>query len=523
MWGLFLFISCFSVQVLATEECGSLGAAPGEYLVRWKSTPGPSLLSSKTTPAYKVKKWIHTSQEKGLFAKAFSQTTETAPLSLHEKLKIADVEELKNDANVLSVEPNCYREIVVAPNDTYLNTQWGLQVTETQQAWDRTVGTSTVTVGVSDTGIDYTHEDLRDQMWVNTAERDGSFGVDDDGNGCVDDVYGCDLGSGDGDPMPSSDPIGFHGTHVAGIIGARPNNGKGISGVAWKVKLIAAKGFSDETMTGTIAALIDSIYYAANNGARVINCSWGGLGVPSSAERDAVVYARNRGAVVVVAAGNDGKDASTYTPASIIEVLTVGSINKNSQYSTFSNYGYGLDLLAPGGDIVNGSKTDLIYSTAPGNIYRGEVGTSMAAPFVSGVAALVLSINAALSVSQVEGILFQSATPTTLTNPNSNQSYNHLIVNTKRAVEMALATLPPGSDPNVNPGNNCDPNQDQNCVLDLSSQLGNSKGQAEMAGCGRISSTPRPPSSPTLLLLILFLPLITLLFSRYRDRHLQKL
>lgn len=516
MWGLFILIFGFSVQVLATEDCGPLGAAPGEYLVRWKSAPGPSLLSFKSTPTFKVKKWIHTSQSHGFLAKAFSQTTEIAPLSLHEKLKASDVEELKKDADILSVEPNCYREITVTPNDTYINSQWGLQVTETQAAWDRSVGTHTIIVGVSDTGIDYTHEDLRDQMWVNTAERDGSSGVDDDGNGCVDDIYGCDLGSGDGDPMPSNDSVGFHGTHVAGIIGAKPNNGKGISGVAWKVKLIAAKGFSDNTMSGTIAGLIDSIYYSANNGARVINCSWGGAGSPSRAERDAVNYARGKGAIVVVAAGNDAKDASTYTPASIMEVLTVGSINKSGGYSTFSNYGYALDLLAPGGDIFNGSTTDYIYSTAPGNTYRGEVGTSMAAPFVSGVAALVLSINPILSVSQVEGILLQSATPATLTHPNSNQSYNHLIVNTKRAVEMALATLPPGSDPNLDPGSSCDPNQDNNCSLDLSSHLGG-KGQAAMAGCGRVSSLPNPPANGTLFLIILSLPLLALLISRRQE------
>lgn len=506
LWGILIIICCFSVEVLASD-CGELGSVPGEYLVRWQSTPSLTTLSAKSTAAYKVKRWIYTSPSETLLGKMFAPLeSTTAALSLHENLQAADVEELKGDQNVLSVEPNCYRQVQVRPNDPNFNYQWGMQTIEAEAAWDRSVGREKIIVAVSDTGVDYTHEDLRDQMWVNAIEQNGRAGVDDDGNGCVDDIYGCDLANHDGNPMPSTeDGMAFHGTHVAGIIGAKPNNGKGVAGVAWNVKIMAAKGFADQTMNGTLANLIDSIYYSANNGARIINCSWGGSGSPSSAERDAIRYAGNKGILVVVAAGNNGMNAGGFTPASISEALTVGAINMRGLYSSFSNYGTAIDLLAPGGDIVNGSTTEGIYSTVPGNSYWAEVGTSMAAPFVSGVAALVLSVNSRLSLSQLENILIRSATPTTLAHPNNpGLNYSHRIVNAKRAVELALATLP-----QENTTDTCDSSQDQNCSLDLSSSLAGGSGKAEMAGCGKVSGIPKKSSSSgAIFFFLVFCPLL---------------
>ena len=506
LWGFIFLISCFSVEVFATN-CGELGAVPGEYLVRWQSSSAISTLSAKTTHKYKIKKWIHAVQTESLMSKAFEPFAASVPaLSLHENLRDSDVEELKDDSNVLSIEPNCYRQLQMKPNDSNFSYQWGLQSIEAEAAWNRSIGRERIVVAVSDTGVDYTHEDLRDQMWINIREQNGQAGVDDDGNGCIDDIYGCDLANHDGDPMPSSaDSMSFHGTHVAGIIGAKPNNGRGISGVAWNVKIMAAKGFADQTMNGTLANLIDSIYYAANNGARVINCSWGGAGSPSQAERDVIRYARNKGILVVVAAGNNGVNAGSFTPASISEAFTVGSHNLKNMYSSFSNYGTALDILAPGGDIVDGGRVEGIYSTALNNSYIAEVGTSMAAPFVSGVAALVLSVNSNLSLSQLEDILIQSATPTILSHPNNpGLNYSHRLLNAKQAVEMALATLP-----QENSSNACDPQQNQNCSLDLSSTLARGDGKAEMAGCGQVSGKPTKlnASSSAFFFLLFLLPL----------------
>lgn len=512
---LFIILS-FSAQVLAAD-CGPLGAAPGEYLVRWKSTPNPQLFSTKTSSAFTVKRWIYKSEPTSTFSKIFSQIeTPVAPLSLHENLRDSDVNELKEDANVLSVEPNCYRDVNFKPNDSMYRYQWGMLNIDAESAWDRSVGTTKIIVAVSDTGVDYTHEDLRDQMWVNAAEQNGRPGVDDDGNGCIDDIYGCDTGNNDGNPMPSNDTISFHGTHVAGIIGAKPNNSVGIAGVAWNVKIMAAKGFSDVQSSSTMAGLLASVYYSANNGARIINCSWGGAGTPSQAERDAIRYARNRGILVILAAGNDGANVANYTPASISEAITVGSINSQSNYSHFSNYGPVLDLLAPGGEMINGSMSDPIYSTMPGNNYGPQVGTSMAAPFVSGVAALVLSVNSSLSLSQLENILLQSATVKVLTHPNNpGQSYTHRLVNAKRAVEMALATLPLEIDPNE-----CNEANGENCTLDLPSiDASNNPGQGKMAGCGQVSSGSHFPSglNGALLLLIFSFPLICIQFFFQRS------
>jgi subtilisin family serine protease len=201
-----------------------------------------------------------------------------------------------------------------------------------------------IVVAVVDTGVDYNHADLADNIWQNEAEVNGTPGVDDDGNGFADDYYGYDFNNGDGNPMDDC----YHGTHVAGTIAAVVNNGEGIAGVAPYAKIMAVKGLNN-IGNGASSNLAKAIRYATDNGAHVVNNSWGGVGI-SKTVLDAVRYSHARGCVVIAAAGNYNTDIHRlFTPASFKEVITVAATDQNDERSAFSNYGIKVDVAAPGG------------------------------------------------------------------------------------------------------------------------------------------------------------------------------
>ena len=251
-----------------------------------------------------------------------------------------------------------------------------------------------VVVAVLDTGIDYFHPDLAANVWVNPKETPGN-GADDDNNGYVDDVHGYDFVSDDGDPL---DDHG-HGSHVSGTIGAVGNNRIGIAGVCWQVSLMAVKVF-DETGNGDIDTAIKGIQYAVANGARIINASWGSND-KSRALQDAIDEARQAGVVFVAAAGNDNSDTLFY-PAAYDHVIAVAATDSQDRRARFSNFGSFVDVAAPG---------ENIYSTLPNNSYGFYSGTSMAAPHVTGVAALILSRHPEFSPAQVENIIRNAIDP----------------------------------------------------------------------------------------------------------------
>lgn len=269
--------------------------------------------------------------------------------------------------------------------------QWYLRSGNLQKSWDllRTRGIaaggdSSVVVAVIDTGVDYTHEDLKDNIWVNTKEIPGN-GIDDDGNGCIDDVYGVDLETGRDSGMDDNG----HGTHVAGIIAAA-NNHIGVVGLAYNVKLMPIKagmasGFFNQSQ------IAKGILYAYNNGADVINMSFGGS-ASTIAVQDALETAYTR-CVLVAAAGNDGMPnegllARPTYPAALSYVMGVMSVDIRGVESGFTNYdvkkynSVEYEVYAPGSQIL---------STIPGNRYATWSGTSMAAPYVSAMAALLRS------------------------------------------------------------------------------------------------------------------------------------
>ncbi|HYI37353.1 MAG TPA: S8 family peptidase [Thermoleophilaceae bacterium] len=237
--------------------------------------------------------------------------------------------------------------------------------------------TSCSTVAVLDTGIDTDHPDLAPNIYKSSDKPKN--GKDDDKNGYVDDTYGLNVIKGKG----SGEDDNGHGSHVAGIIGGRGNNGTGVSGICWSTKLMAVK-FMNSKGKGSTSNAIDGIQYAAKKGAKVINCSFGSSS-KSSALHDAVDYAQSKGSLLVVAAGNDGDniDKTPEYPASYTDsnILTVAATTSTDTLASFSNYGStAVDVAAPGNQIL---------STYLGGGYKLLSGTSMASPYAAGTAAML--------------------------------------------------------------------------------------------------------------------------------------
>lgn len=322
------------------------------------------------------------------------------------------LQQLKADPDVEFAEMAHTFSAVDLPNDPFLATSgswgqpypdlWGLMAINAPAAWDTATG-SGVVVAVVDTGIDYNHPDLAANVWTNVNEIDGN-GFDDDGNGFVDDIRGWNF------EFNNNDPIDFngHGTHVAGTIAAVGDNGIGVIGVAWHAQVMAVKGLDDSGF-GFDFTLAPAIMYAANNGADVINASWSTQGT-SEAIEEAIQYATGLGVVFVAAAGNNSEDAMNVFPASSPEAITVASHDPFGNFSFFSNFGPRIDVTAPGEDILSLQAANTFQGLTVIDGYARMTGTSMAAPHVSGVAALILSGNPTFSPDQVRQIIRASNT-----------------------------------------------------------------------------------------------------------------
>ncbi len=323
------------------------------------------------------------------------------------------IELLKRDATVAYAEPNWIQRIVATPNDTRFNELYGMHNTgqtggtadadiDAPEAWDNTTGSAEIVVGVVDTGVDYTHQDLAANIWTNPNEIPGN-GVDDDSNGYIDDVHGVNTITGTGDPMDDND----HGSHCSGTIGGVGNNSLGVAGVNWEVSIVGIK-FLSAGGSGTTADAIEGINYAvglknAGINLRVLSNSWGGGGF-SQALQDSITAAEAADILFVAAAGNAGSnnDATPSYPASYpnANIVAVAATDHNDGLASFSNYGLtSVDLGAPG---VN------VLSTTPGNTYSVFSGTSMATPHVAGAAALVLSANGTLTTAELKDALMNS-------------------------------------------------------------------------------------------------------------------
>lgn len=315
------------------------------------------------------------------------------------------------------VEPDHIMHLMLTPNDRAFvdGSLWGLwnygqyggmpgADIAAERAWDLTTGSTNVIVAVIDTGIRYTHLDLASQMWINANEIPDN-GIDDDGNGFIDDIYGINALAGTGDPM---DDHG-HGTHCSGTIGAAANDGNRHVGVAWEVRLMGCKAFSAQG-TASTSDEITSIDYAVDMGAQIISASWGGYGF-SQALFDTIERAGDRGVLFVAAAGNEANDNDFFPayPASfqLENVISVAAVDRSDYLAGFSNYGATtVHVGAPGVEIFScWAGFDADYETIDG--------TSMATPHVAGVAALILGLYPGSDHAEMKDRILSGAVPIT--------------------------------------------------------------------------------------------------------------
>ena len=370
------------------------------------------------------------------------------------KIKVSDpkevdqkLQEMNQDPRIQFAEKNCLMKASFVPTDQYYSVQttnafgnayenmWALKKLNPEPAWDVTKGENVV-VAVVDSGVDYQHADLAANIWVNPGEDlnnngvadAGDYdGIDTDNNGYVDDLIGWDFIGNDNNP----DDLNAHGTHVAGTIAAVQNN-IGIVGVAPSAKIIGVRGLDREGF-GSVEALADGIRYAAMMNADIINMSFGGEF--SNVTCAAVDFAIQEGSLPVAAAGNSAVNAANSSPAGCANAFTVSSTEMNNNQtdilSYFSNFGAVIDIAAPGGGLNQNVGLNILsllarnYNTDPpnpnggggiggtglfvGNGYVRFQGTSMAAPHVSGVAALVKSRNPNMTPQQLGDTLKATA------------------------------------------------------------------------------------------------------------------
>jgi thermitase len=310
---------------------------------------------------------------------------------------------LAQNPNIEYIEPNYIISLNAdtTPKDQSFKKQWGLKNgtagndINALKAWTVTDGSKDVKIAVIDTGVDYKHTELKNQIDINEKELNGKAGVDDDGNGFVDDIYGYDFANKDADPMDGHG----HGTHCAGVIGAEHNT-TGIAGVMTNVKIVPIKFLSDSGSG-------EEIDYAIKRGVKIMSNSWGG-GEDNQSLKDAIAAANSAGIVFVAAAGNEysDNDSTPAYPASydVDNVISVGAFTSSGSKASYSNYGTkSVHVFAPGSNI---------YSTVPNNKYESMSGTSMATPHVAGIIGLLLSKEPNLTPKEIRERLIKTSNQT---------------------------------------------------------------------------------------------------------------
>jgi type VII secretion-associated serine protease mycosin len=299
--------------------------------------------------------------------------------------------------DVVFAEPNFLLLPNAVPNDTlYPNYQWNMPMINMERAWDITKGSGDVIIATVDTGVDMRHPEFQGKLVQGYNVLNGSNNPNDD-NG--------------------------HGTHVAGIIAARTNNGEGVAGMNWNSKIMAVKGIGADG-SGSSLDIAQGIVWAADHGASVINMSVGNYH-PSSALHDAIQYAYSKDVVMVAASGNDNTAQPSY-PAAYPEVMSIAAVDSGGKRASFSNYGSQVDIAAPGVDIP---------STYIMSDYAALSGTSMACPHAAGLAGLIRSANPTLTNEQVMKVMRTSAHDAG--DAGWDQQYGYGIIDVARALEMA--------------------------------------------------------------------------------------
>jgi subtilisin family serine protease len=342
------------------------------------------------------------------------------------------VQDYKFDPNVIYAEPNYIFQTCLTPNDPDFYLQYALHNTgqtngtadadiDAPEAWDIETGDEDIVICIHDTGVDWDHPDLADNIWINSGEDLNGNGIvdptdfndiDDDSNGFIDDIRGYDfvdttdpVAPGEDGTDPDNNPMDFHGhgTHCSGIASASTDNNIGIAGVSWNCSIMAVRiGYKAPSGNGYMEQddSANGMVYAADNGAHVISMSWGGFGM-SQLIQDAVNYSYSKGVILVAAAGNYNTDFRLY-PGGYDEVIAVGATNHDDNRAGFSNYGSWVDVSAPGVDI---------YSTLFNDTYCSWSGTSMSTPTVAGLIGLILSKNPGYNQEEVRTIIRSTTDP----------------------------------------------------------------------------------------------------------------
>jgi serine protease len=318
---------------------------------------------------------------------------------------LAIISELKATAKIEYAERVPLDHSCLTPNDPNYGSQWHLSVVGAATAWNFFSAGSNIRIAIVDNAVDRNHQDLSANLWVNAGET-ASNGIDDDGNGYIDDINGYDVGDNDNNPNPLNSSWD-HGTHCAGIASARTNNSIGIAGMGFSCKLIAVKATTNSASSSSVTNGYDGVIYAVNAGADVISMSWGGTSNSTTAQ-NVISWASAQGCVLVAAAGNSNVNTQFY-PAAYTQCIAVAATNSNDTKASFSNFGSWVDISAPGNNI---------YSTLPSNGYGNMSGTSMACPLVAGLCGLMLSLNPALTPSDIRTCLSSSAVNINTLNPS---------------------------------------------------------------------------------------------------------
>lgn len=424
-------------------------AAAATIIAKWTGTAESTTLSASSTNSR-----IARVARKVRSLKAFRMIKRLSVLTVtNEGANASDratrlrerIQELKDTGLFEYVEPDYVVHAYGSPTDAAFTDGrlWGLKNTgqnggvagadiDAVSAWSLTTGSRNVVVAVVDTGIRYTHQDLEGNMWTNANEIPDN-GVDDDDNGYIDDVYGINARNGE-DPMDDNN----HGSHCAGIIGATANDSGPNVGVAWQVSLMALK-FLNKNGSGTTSDAIECIDYAIAEGADILSNSWGGGGY-SAGLYDAISRAQSAGILFVAASGNDGtnSDSSPSYPASyaLDNVISVAALDRNDRLASFSNYGAtSVDIGAPGVGIYS-------CTAASDTSYATYDGTSMATPYVGGVAALVKSKYPNITAAELKRRILDNARPISSL---ANKTVSGGALSASGALGSAVSDLPPSS------------------------------------------------------------------------------
>ena len=464
-------VSLQAAQPVPTDNRGRPLYQAGVVAVKLRSDSAP--VARKALPLrFGISSLDAVSDELGvrrvepMFRTRFSKARPDLPdLSRIYRVRFPDAVDVRRAARLFGGDPSvAYAEPIVAhyleetPNDPDFSRQWFLENIEAEAAWDVHKGEdgAEIVVGISDSGVAWRHEDLVENIYQNLgedADGDGKVieksggswifdpddvnGIDDDGNGYVDDFIGWNFLNDDRQEDNDPDDPGSHGTHVAGLAAARTDNGIGISSISWNVKILPTSA-SNIDSGNTLEWTLSTVVYLAENGADIINMSWGSEST-SQVQQEAIERARGFGSLLVAAAGNESTSSLHY-PSALPGVVSVASVGKTDRLASYSNFGISVDVSAPGGVGIND-----IRSTIPPSNYGDKVGTSMASPVVAGVFALVKSLHPSWSNEE----LIEQVLGTADSIDDLNISYVGLLGEGRVNAFRALADQPPTTTPEL--------------------------------------------------------------------------